>query len=115
MKKAAKLRLSALGCVAVVGLAGCETSGTSTGVYYDSMLWNDYYRGYYRPGYPIDPDRPDRPPKPEHPIERPPEARPPVARPPSGGDPGFSRPTRPSAPIHRPAASGRPGGGGLRR
>jgi len=71
-------------------LAACDPSAVSVGgsVYYDSMMWNDYY--YNRPGY-----RPPRPPpvKPVHPIApRPPVGRPPVARPP------VARP-----PIHRPS------------
>lgn len=58
-------------------LAACDPNATSVGgsVYYDSMMWNDYYYGHPRP------PRPERP-KPEHPIARPPVARPPVARPP---------------------------------
>ncbi len=59
-------------------LAACDpnaTTSTSGSVYYDSMMWNDYYYGYPRP------PRPERP-KPEHPIARPPVARPPIHRPP---------------------------------
>ena len=70
-------RLS-LALAAVLGLAACDPNATgtaSTGVYYDSMLWNDYYYGYPRPPQ-------GRPPKPEHPIARPPVARPPIHRPP---------------------------------
>lgn len=83
---------------AVLSVAACDPNAVSTGgsIYYDSMLWNDYY--YDRPGY-----RPPNPPgKPVHPIEpghpkpppgtRPPGHRPPVARPP------VARP-----PIHRPS------------
>lgn len=75
---------------AAIGLSACDPSSVSTGgsVYYDSMLWNDYYYGYPRPPRPPRPDRP----KPEHPIERPPaKPTPPIARPPT------ARP-----PIHRP-------------
>ncbi|MBE1282454.1 MAG: hypothetical protein GJ676_04005 [Rhodobacteraceae bacterium] len=74
----------------VFGLSACDPNAVSTGgsVYYDSMLWNDYYYGYPRPPRP---ERPDRP-KPEHPIARPPvKPTPPIARPP------VARP-----PIHRP-------------
>ncbi len=59
------------------GLSACDPNATgSGGVYYDSMLWNDYYYGYPRP------PRPD-PPRPEHPIARPPVAKPPIHRPPT--------------------------------
>lgn len=75
--------------LAAMVLAGCESSGTvSTGGYYDSMMWNDYYYHPYpdrpdRPERPDRPDRPDRPERPVHPIApKPPVARPPVARPP---------------------------------
>ncbi len=70
---------------AVLALSACDPEAVSTGgsVYYDSMLWNDYYYGR-PPGY-----RPPggRPPRPEHPIERPPRPTPLPARP----------------PIHRPS------------
>ncbi|MCU9838054.1 hypothetical protein OEZ49_09775 [Ruegeria sp. WL0004] len=84
--RVARLTFSAGLFAAVFGLAGCDPSATGSGsVYYDSMLWNDYYYGYPRP------PRPDRP-RPEHPIERPPvKPVPPIARPP------VARP-----PIHRP-------------
>ncbi|MCV2889549.1 hypothetical protein [Ruegeria aquimaris] len=84
--RVAKLSLTAGLCAAVLGLSGCDPNATGSGsVYYDSMLWNDYYYGYPRP------PRPDRP-RPEHPIERPPvKPVPPIARPP------IARP-----PIHRP-------------
>ncbi|WP_425044208.1 hypothetical protein [Primorskyibacter sp. S87] len=67
-------------------LSACDPNATySGGVYYDAMLWNDYYYGHPRPPA-------GRPPKPEHPIERPPaRPTPPIARPP------VARP-----PIHRP-------------
>lgn len=103
MVKAEKLPLASFALMASLGLAGCETGTTSGAVYYDSMLWNDYYRGYYRPGYPVRPDPPERPEKPVNPIEPPP-----VARPPGSIDPGFSRPVRPNPPIHRPAQVARP-------
>lgn len=94
-------RLMALALAGTLALAGCDGTGvTTTGtVYYDSLLWNDYYYGSYRPDYnpPSRPDRPDRPDRP--------------ARPPGGGiDPGFSRPPVARPPVHRPAG----GGGGLR-
>ncbi|MEX0285816.1 MAG: hypothetical protein AB3N23_14505 [Paracoccaceae bacterium] len=63
---------------AAFSLSACDPNATgsvSTGVYYDSMIWNDYYYGYPRP------PRPDRP-RPEHPIARPPVAKPPIHRPP---------------------------------
>ncbi len=79
---------------AVLALAACDPNAVSTGgsVYYDSMLWNDYYYG--RPGY-----RPPNPPpgKPVHPIEPPPGIRPPVHRPP------VARPPVARPPIHRPS------------
>lgn len=88
-------------------LSACEPGSWSTGVsvgtgvYYDSMLWNDYYYGGYRPPYyppdrPDRPERPDRPDRPKPPIAKPPSVKPPVARP---------LPARP--PIHRPAGGPR--------
>lgn len=79
---------------AFVALGACDpsttggTTASSSTVYYDSVLWNDYYWG--RPV----PPRPGRPPgKPENPIERPPaKPVPPIAKPP-----------RPTPPIHRPS------------
>ncbi|SHI82790.1 hypothetical protein SAMN05444000_103165 [Shimia gijangensis] len=67
-----------------MSLAGCDdvytTGSVSTGVYYDSMMWNDYYRPY-------PPARPNPPPgRPVHPIAPPP---------------------RPSQPIHRPSPRAR--------
>ncbi len=61
-----------------IGLSGCDPNavGVSGGVYYDSVMWNDYYYGHPRP------PRPERPVRPEHPIARPPVARPPIHRPP---------------------------------
>lgn len=75
---------------AMVALSACEPGSVSTGgsVYYDSMLWNDYYYGRPRP------ERPDRPERPVHPIA------------PGPGDPGFSRPPAARPPIHRPPAGG---------
>ncbi len=86
-------------------VSGCD--GVSVGVgygydpFYDSMLWNDYYRynniNVSRPDKPDRPDRPDRPVRPEPPIAKPPaRPRPPVARPPA------ARP-----PIHRPSGGRR--------
>lgn len=88
--------LAGLGLAALV-LAGCEGSGyVSSGVYYDSMMWNDYYYNY--PNRPDRPDRPERPERPVHPIEpRPPVARPPIARPP------VARPPVARPPIARPS------------
>ncbi|MEP5196249.1 MAG: hypothetical protein ABJQ70_14640, partial [Roseobacter sp.] len=88
--------------IGVIALAGCEPGNvrTSGSVYYDSMLWNDYYYGSYRPGHGSRPDRPDRPNRPDRPT-----------KPPSGGiDPGFSRPPAAHLPSHRPS-----GGRGRRR
>ena len=73
-----------------LALSGCEPTAGNTGgsVYYDSMLWNDYYYG--RPGTrPPDPGRPEHPiapapPRPTPPIARPPAARPPIHRPSRG-------------------------------
>lgn len=82
-----KLLIAASLTGSILTLGACDPNGTYVGgsVYYDSMLWNDYYYGYPRP------PRPDRP-RPEHPIERPPvNPMPPIARPP------VARP-----PIHRP-------------
>ncbi|MBT3139974.1 hypothetical protein KL867_02825 [Ruegeria litorea] len=76
-----KLTLAVGLSASVLALSACDPSAVSVGggVYYDSMMWNDYYYGY--PNRPNRPDRPDRP-KPEHPIARPPVANPPIARPP---------------------------------
>lgn len=73
-----------LGALALCGLAlaGCNTTTSghvSYGVYYDSMMWNDYYR----PRPPTNPPPGTRPPRPVHPIAPAP-------------------PARPSPPIHRP-------------
>ena len=68
----------AFALTAALGLAACDPNATgsvSTGVYYDSLLWNDYYYGHPRPPQ-------GRSPRPEHPIARPPVARPPIHRPP---------------------------------
>ena len=69
-----------------LGLASCDPSTVSTGgsVYYDSMMWNDYYYGH--PGYRPPPGKPERPPgtrppRPHPPVARPPAARPPIHRP----------------------------------
>lgn len=64
--------------LSALSLAGCDTTTSghvSYGVYYDSMMWNDYYR-----------PRPPaaRPPRPVHPIAPTP-------------------PMRPTPPIHRPS------------
>jgi hypothetical protein len=105
MGRTKRTLLVSLACAAAFVLSACDTGSTrvSGGVYYDSMLWNDYYYGSYRPGYRPPPDRPVRPDRPDRP-DRP-------VRPPGGGiDPGFSRPPAANRPIHRPSG----GGGGLR-
>lgn len=73
--------------VSAMTLTACDSAGVSVGgsVYYDSMLWNDYYHGH--PGY-----RPDRPGRPKPPGIYPPRPHPPSVRPP------IARP-----PIHRPS------------
>lgn len=71
------LSLSLLGLSAMT-LSACDDVYTTggVGVYYDSMMWNDYY-------HPAPPARPNPPPgRPVHPIA--------------------PRPPRPSQPIHRP-------------
>lgn len=63
--------------LAAMSLAGCEetTGSVHAGVYYDSMMWNDYYRPY-------PPARPNPPPgRPVHPIAPPPRPSPPIHRP----------------------------------
>lgn len=72
-------------------LTACEPGTVSYGgsVYYDSLLWNDYYYGRPRPP---EPDRPDRPVRPEPPIAKPPVARPPIHRPPTTPRPLPARP-----------------------
>ncbi len=80
-----KLAIALGGSVMI--LTACDPSNVSVGggVYYDSVLWNDYYyhdHDNYRP-----PPPGVRPP----PGTRPPGTRPPTARP---------LPARP--PIHRP-------------
>lgn len=89
--KKRKALLAALLGAASIGISACDPNATySGGVYYDGLLWNDYYNGYPRP------PRPPRPPKPEHPIERPPRPEHPIARPP------IARPPVARPPIHRP-------------
>ncbi len=101
MSYSSKARRIAFGFIGALTLAACEPGSVSTGgsVYYDSMLWNDYYYGSYRPGYRPPsgrPERPDRPDRPDRPI-----------RPPGGGiDPGFSRPPVAKPPVHRPSGGG---------
>ena len=81
------MALGVLGTSAVF-LGGCEgttvSGGASVGVYYDSMMWNDYYRPPPPPGRPHPPVRP----------------QPPIAKPPV-------RPVHPVAPIHRPSPRAR--------
>lgn len=88
-----------LGLMGALAVSGCTpvSYSTSGSAYYDSMMWNDYYYGSYRPGYrpPDRPERPDRPNKPDRPV-----------RPPGGIDPGFSRPPIANKPIHRPSHRG---------
>lgn len=81
---------------ATFSLSACDPTAVSVGgsVYYDSMLWNDYYYG--QPPRPPRPPRPDRPGKPVHPIAPPPRPVPPIARPP------VARPPVARPPIHRP-------------
>jgi hypothetical protein len=82
-----------------LALSGCEPTAGNTGgsVYYDSMLWNDYYYGRpgtrppTNPGKPVHPIEP-APPRPTPPIARPPVNRPPVARPPVARPP-IARPS----------------------
>jgi hypothetical protein len=78
--------------LALATLAACEYDGSGSAgvVYYDSMLWNDYYYGGPRP--PATQPPASRPPRPTHPI-----ARPPVSRPPT-----------PTPPIYRPPPAPRP-------
>ncbi|MEQ9694065.1 hypothetical protein [Shimia sp. SDUM112013] len=68
-------------------LASCDDAsvygGASVGVYYDSMMWNDYYRPYPPPSHGRPPAKPV----------------PPIAKPP--GRP--VHPIAPAPPIHRPA------------
>ncbi len=63
---------------AVLVLAGCEPGSSSrSSVYYDGVVWHDYYYGY-RPGYrPLPPATPPI----SLPIEPPPIAAPPIAAP----------------------------------
>ncbi|WP_127111703.1 hypothetical protein [Shimia sediminis] len=70
-----------LGSLALSGLAlaGCNTTTSghvSYGVYYDSMMWNDYYRPRPPttnppPGRPVHPIAPAPPARPTPPIHRP--------------------------------------------
>lgn len=63
---------------ATLGLSACDPTATgsvSTGVYYDSVLWNDYYYGHPRP--PV-----TKPPRPKPPVAKPPRPKPPIHRPP---------------------------------
>ncbi len=72
--------LTSLGLVAsLTVLSACEpgTTSANASLYYDSVMWNDYYYG--RPPTGV---RPPHPPRPEHPIARPPHVRPPIHRPP---------------------------------
>lgn len=66
--------------IAAMSLSACDdvyaSGSVSTGVYYDSMMYNDYYR-------PHPPARPNPPPG--RPVHLP------------------ARPARPSPPMHRPS------------
>jgi len=103
-----------LACVAA-SLAACDPDREpGAGVYYDGVLWNDYYWDrcppHCSPDRPEKPEKPEKPPKPIQPLppERPvqplPRPQPPTARPPS---------VRP--PISRPSVGGGGRVGGLRR
>jgi hypothetical protein len=88
----------------VVGLSACDPATTGVngsvgvGVYYDSMLWNDYYYGRPRPPH----HRPVNPP-----VTRPPVGvTPPIGIVPPGGRPPTARPPIARPPIHRPAGGG---------
>ncbi|MBB94553.1 MAG: hypothetical protein CML68_08125 [Rhodobacteraceae bacterium] len=90
--RARKWRLAALVAGATLVLSACEPVDgvhVSAGVYYDGLLWNDYYR----PVPPVVHPRPPRPPRPQPPIARPPRPKPPIHRPP--------RPPRPTRPMPR--------------
>ncbi|WP_170372312.1 hypothetical protein [Ruegeria arenilitoris] len=95
-------------------LSGCE--GVTVGVgygydpFYDSMLWNDYYRNVNvdidvdRPPPPGKPPGGKPPPKPKPPIAKPPaRPKPPIAKPPARPRPPVARPPAARPPIHRPA------------
>lgn len=88
----------------VLGLSACDPAATSVngsvgvGVYYDSMLWNDYYYG--------------RPVPPNHRPINPPGARPPIGTLPPGGRPPTARPPIARPPVARPPIHRPMGGGG---
>ncbi len=109
--------------------SGC--TGVSFGVgygygydpFYDSMLWNDYYRRDVNVNVDVDrpnrPDRPDRPNKPDRPA-KPDRPKPPAGKPPSRPKPPVAKPpARPRPPVARPPSARppihRPSGGGRRR
>ncbi|MES0823982.1 hypothetical protein [Ruegeria sp. SCP11] len=109
ISKRIKRAILALGLgAASFTLSACD--GVSVGVgyrygydpFYDSMLWNDYYRRGVSAPRPPRPKPPEGkpPPRPTPPIAKPP-ARPPVARPP------VARPPAARPPIHRPAPRAR--------
>lgn len=83
MKSKRYFLLRAMGLTLAGGLvlSACDdpyvSGGAHVGIYYDSMMWNDYYRPKppRPPGRPVHPIAP--PPRPVHPIA----PRPPVARP----------------------------------
>lgn len=84
------------------GLTACN--GVSVGVgygydpFYDSMLWNDYYRDV---NVDVNVNRPDRP---KPPVSKPPaRPKPPIAKPPSRPRPPVARPPVARPPIHRPS------------
>ncbi|WP_170382715.1 hypothetical protein [Ruegeria atlantica] len=95
-------------------LSACD--GTSVGVrygygydpFYDSMLWNDYYRWGGSVNRPPKPKPPEGkpPPRPTPPIAKPPpRPTPPIAKPPAR--PPVARPPAARPPIHRPAPRAR--------
>lgn len=77
--------LTSFGLVAsLTVLSACEpgTTSASASLYYDSVMWNDYYYG--RPPVGVRPPRPPvHPVHPVPPIARPPHVRPPIHRPPT--------------------------------
>ncbi|WP_171099794.1 MULTISPECIES: hypothetical protein [unclassified Ruegeria] len=96
-------------------LSGCDGVAVGFGVgygydpFYDSMLWNDYYRRDV--DVDIDVDRPVRPnppagkppSRPNPPAGKPPaRPKPPVAKPPARPRPPVARPPTARPPIHRP-------------
>ncbi|WP_299352922.1 hypothetical protein [uncultured Shimia sp.] len=75
-KSAIALTALSLGAMSLSACDDVYTTGSvGVGVYYDSMMWNDYYR-------PNPPARPNPPPgRPVHPIAPAPRPQPPMHRP----------------------------------